>query len=113
MDFQNLNSMKRDSFKVIFRNKNVVHGETQNGTQDETQNGTQFVDENIDKMKLMVLKYCESPKTSEEIRKYIGLEAKRTFSRNIINPLINEGKLDYTNKNSVNAKNQKYITIKK
>lgn len=30
---------------------------------------------------------------------------------NIIKPLINEGKWEYTNKNSVNARNQKYVTV--
>ena len=32
------------------------------------------------------------------------------MSSNIIKSLINEGKLEYTNKNSVNARNQKYKT---
>lgn len=105
---------ERDSFKVIFRNKNVVLGgkkATQMATQTATQTATQR--KNYAEIRLKVLEFCKEPRTSDEIRKYIGIETKSVLSRKIVNPLINEGKLDYTNKNSINAKNQKYITIKK
>ena len=95
---------ERDSFKVIFRNKYVS---TQNATQNATQN------KNYLELREKVLLFCEEPKTSEEIRSYIGIEDKSILSRQIIRPLIKDEKLDYTNKKSVNAKNQKYIAIKK
>ncbi len=31
----------------------------------------------------------------------------------VINPLIDLGKLEYTNKNHIKASNQKYVTVKK
>ncbi len=100
---------ERDSFKVIFRNTNVVQA-TQSATQMATQSATQK--NKYEEIKQKVLKYCEEPKTSEEIMKYTGIKTKSVLSRKIIQPLTLSGKLDYTNKNSVNAKNQKYITKK-
>lgn len=52
------------------------------------------------------------PKTAKEIREHLKLTSKRYVSYNIIKLLISEGKLKYTNKNSINAKNQKYRMIK-
>ena len=44
--------------------------------------------------------------------KKLNINSKRYVAEKIIKPLINNGKLDYTNKNVRNAKNQKYITKK-
>lgn len=95
---------KRDSFKVVFRNNNSA---TQMATQMTTQKNK------YEELKIKVLDFCKEPKTSDEIREYIGVPTKSVLSRKIIKPLINSKKLDYTNKNSINAKNQKYITVKK
>lgn len=99
---------ERDSFKVIFRNSSVAT-ETQQATQSATQRATQT--NNYEEMRNKVVEFCREPKTSDEIRKYIGIETKSVLSRNIIKPLIESKRLDYTNKNSVNAKNQKYISL--
>lgn len=99
---------ERDSFKVIFRNNSVAM-ETQQATQQATQRATQ--NNNYEEMRNKVVEFCREPKTSDEIRKYIGIETKSVLSRNIIKPLIESKRLDYTNKNSVNAKNQKYISL--
>ncbi|MBO5183135.1 MAG: AAA family ATPase [Bacilli bacterium] len=101
---------ERDSFKVIFRNNNVVHGGQQNIKVSGQQGGQQAT---IEYHKNKVLEYCQEAKTAKEIKEYLNISSRQYISTNIIRPLINEGKLDYTNKNSVNAKNQKYITIKK
>ena len=93
---------ERDSFKVIFRNSIA------DKQQSDTQSDTQFtiITDITDK----VLKYCEEPRTAKEIRDYLNISSKRYVAYNIIKPLINMGKLEYTNKNSINARNQKYIT---
>ena len=108
MVFQNQNFMKkeRDSFKVIFRNKNVVHNEIKSGQQ----NGQQTT---IEDNKLKILAYCEEAKTAREIREDVNIKSRQYVSTYLINPLISEGKLDYTNKKSINAKNQKYIALRK
>lgn len=90
---------ERGSFKVVFRNKNVTQSDTQ----------TIIISDITNK----ILKYCEKPKTAQEIRDYLGLSSKRYVAYKIIRPLINNGSLDYTNKKSVNAKNQKYIATRK
>lgn len=97
---------ERDSFKVIFRNNNVVHHGQQNVTQTGQQKAT------IEDYKYIVLKYCSIPRTAKEISEHLDLKSRQYISTNIIKPLINEGRLGYTNKNSVNARNQKYITVK-
>ena len=99
---------ERDSFKVVFRNNNSA---TQVATQMATQMTTQK--NKYEELKIKVLDFCKEPKTSDEIREYIGVPTKSVLSRKIIKPLINSKKLDYTNKNSINNKNQKYITVKK
>lgn len=53
------------------------------------------------------------PKSAMEIRKYIGLSAKTYVADSVIKPLLKAGMLEYTNKKSIDARNQKYITIKK
>jgi len=113
---------ERGSFKVIFRNGAVNNSgqqsgqqggqqsDTQKATQKATQMATQIKYKDIRKK---VLNFCIKPKTSEEIRKFTGIKTKSVFSRQIIKPLVENGLLDYTNKNSINARNQKYVTIKK
>ena len=94
---------ERDSFKVLFRNTSVVEN-LQIGAQ--THN-------TIDELKAKVLNYCEIPRSSKEIREYVGLSSKTYVADSIIKPLLKEGMLEYTNKKSINARNQKYITVKK
>lgn len=92
---------EKGSFKVIFRNK-LVSGQ---------QSGQQKII--IKDSKNEALKFCIEPKTSLEIRNMLKIKSRQYVSTNIIKPLIDAGKLDYTNKNSINSKNQKYITINK
>ena len=92
---------ERGSFKVVFRNINL-----QSDTQSDTQSNTQSKKLN------KILEYCMEPKTAKEIRDYIGIKSKSYVALNIIKPLIDSNKLEYTNKNSINARNQKYVTIK-
>lgn len=89
---------ERDSFKVIFRN-NIIK---------KQQSGQQQL--SIEKYKNKLLEFCIEPKTAKEIKQFLKINSRQYISSNIIKPLIDEGKLDYTNKKSINAKNQKYIT---
>ena len=89
---------ERGSFKVIFRNNIAKKSDTQN---------------KLSETERIVLEMCIIPKTAEEIRKERGKSSKSYVARKIIKPLVEKGLLDYTNKNSINAKNQKYIKINK
>ena len=96
---------ERDRFKVIFRN-NVVYtqpSDTQSGQQKSL----------IDKYKEQVLEYCSNPQNAKEIKDYLKIKSRTYISTYIIKPLIDDGKLEYTNKNNINARNQKYKTVKK
>ena len=98
---------ERDSFKVIFRNATSEPIQQVSDTQSDAQNTiTNYT-------LIKVLNYCVEPKTAQEIREFLKISSKRYVAYEIIKPLINQGRLDYTNKNSINARNQKYITIKK
>ena len=108
---------ERDSFKVIFRNTPITEN-SQTGAQTGAQAGAQIDVQNIehitiDELKAKVLNYCEIPKSSKEIREYVGLSSKTYVADSIIKPLLKAGMLEYTNKRSINARNQKYITVKK
>ena len=96
---------ERDSFKVIFRNSSVASG-AQRATQS-------VINIEIDEIKQKVLNYCQIAKSSKEIKEYIGFSSKTYVAENIIKPLIKLGMLKYTNNKSINARNQKYITVKK
>ena len=66
----------------------------------------------INEYRKKALKFCFKPRSAKEISNYLHIKSRQYISSNIINPLILEDKLDYTNKNSINARNQKYITKK-
>ena len=120
---------ERGSFKVIFRNSmnfeldsisEQVGGQQNtiyNGKSDavsDTQSGQQTGQQNSDlkKYKLMILEFCTKPRTAKEISNYIKIKSRQYISSNFIKPLIDEGKLEYTNKKSINARNQRYVTVR-
>lgn len=67
---------ERRSFKVIFRNTYSFddEGEHQSEHQSEHQ---------IDKYKSMLLNFCETPKTSKEIRKFLNIKSRQYVSTSI------------------------------
>ena len=85
----------------------IVKSDTQSGQQSGQQ------DKKIEIYKKQVLDYCVEEKTAKQISNLLNIKSRQYISSNIIKPLINDGKLDHINKNAVNAKNQRYITIKK
>ena len=60
-----------------------------------------------------VLAFCKEPKTAKEIRNYLGISSKRYVAYKILKPLVDCNKLEYTNKKIINARNQKYVTVKR
>lgn len=96
---------ERDSFKVVFRNSSDTQFEI-----NDPQNG--LSDPQTNDIYNKILLYCSNPKSAQEIRDYIGIKSKRYVATNYIKPLIDKGLLEYTNKNNINVRNQKYITVK-
>ena len=64
----------------------------------------------LEQMKRVVLTCCVEPKTIKELQTLLKIKSRQYFSTNIIKALIDEGKLEYTNQNSIHARNQKYKT---
>ena len=80
---------ERDSFKVVFRNKSVVYGETQTATQLQHNCNTIATQKNnYEEIREEVLEFCKEPKTTKEIMAYLGLKDRRNFYIKYIAPLI-------------------------
>jgi len=97
---------ERDSFKVIFRNN--ITCKQQSDTQGEQV--TEQVSEQVLEYRRQVIDFCILPKSARQIREYLNIKSRNYVSDNIIKPLIKNGKLEQTNKNHLNASNQKYKT---
>ena len=87
-----------------------MESDTQSGQQTGQQTGQQ--NSELKKYKLMILEFCTEPRTAKEISNYIKIKSRQYISSNFIKPLIDEGKLEYTNKKSINARNQRYVTVR-
>ena len=57
-----------------------------------------------------ILNYCKKPRSLVEICDNFGFKDTRTFKKNYLNDLINNGKLEMTIPNQPRNKNQKYIS---
>lgn len=98
--------MKKDiNFKVVFRNEIIDFKDS--GQQSGQQNNKHIV------LSDKILEFCKTPKTAKEIRMYLKISSKRYVAYKIIKLLINHGKLEYTNKKNINARNQKYVMVNK
>ena len=61
--------------------------------------------------KAKVLDFCISPKSMNEILKFLKLNSRSHVRRNIVAPLLEDGSLKYVDTN-VKSKTQKYVTSK-
>ncbi|WP_048049169.1 Fic family protein, partial [Methanosarcina mazei] len=57
-----------------------------------------------------LLEYCIEPRSREEIQEFMGLKDRKHFRLEILNPLIQEGKLFLTIPDKPNSPNQKYYS---
>ena len=99
---------ERDSFRVVFR-KSL--NEQPIGL---SENESKYISTQplmIDEYKNIVLDFCSVPRTAKEIRNHLNIQSRRYVSINILQPLIKEGKLSYTNLKNIKDRNQKYITV--
>lgn len=101
---------ERGAFKVIFRNSLVSSEQAgEQVTEQVSEQVSEQVQKGLEHYKKMVQQYCVQARSAKEIREYLKLASRNYVNDNIIKPLIEEGILEYTNKKSVNASNQKYI----
>ncbi|MDR3048460.1 MAG: hypothetical protein LBV16_01245 [Elusimicrobiota bacterium] len=56
-----------------------------------------------------ILYFCKTPRTREEIQKFVNIKYKVYFLKDVLAPLIKTRKLSLTISNKPKSKNQKYI----
>ncbi|CAL7868177.1 ATP-binding protein [Fusobacterium necrophorum] len=103
---------QRGSFKVIFYN-GEGKSDTVEGKSDTVEGKSDTVEGKSDivhKYEFEILEYCKEARSKKEIMAYLNMNSSSYASRKILIPLIQKGKLQYTNPNK-NAKNQKYISM--
>ncbi len=57
----------------------------------------------------MILAFCASPKSRQEIMEHLGFISTRMFSKNYLQPLLASGRLVMTIPDKPKSKNQKYV----
>ena len=102
---------ERDSFKVVFRNSCEPQNEISDTQFKISEPQNEISDPQINNINNKILLFCNEPRSAQEIRDYIGIKSKRYIAANYIKPLIDKGLLEYTNKNNINVRNQKYINV--
>ena len=111
---QNMQNIKQNEQQSVQQKSSDI-GQQKNSA-DGQQKGSSAGQQNerynlkLEQMKRVVLTCCTEPKTIKELQTLLKIKSRQYFSTNIIKALIDEGKLEYTNKNSVHARNQKYKT---
>ena len=111
---QNMQNIKQNEQQSGQQNSSV--GGQQNSSVGGQQKGSSAGQQNernnlkLEQMKRAVLTCCVEPKTIKELQTLLKIKSRQYFSTNIIKALIDEGKLEYTNQNSIHARNQKYKT---
>ena len=74
------------------------------------QAGTPTIMIKLDAQRLTdLLTYCQEPKTRNELQKFCGINSREYFTNNILNPLLETGRLLRTIPDKPKSPNQKYI----
>ena len=61
-------------------------------------------------MNRMIIEFCKTPKSVQEIMSTFGFDSRTTFRRNYLNRMLAEGVLKMTMPNKPSSKNQKYYS---
>ena len=57
-----------------------------------------------------ILKFCEKPKSRQEIQEYLGFKSRNNLIYRYIRPLLKKGKLELTIPDKPHSQNQKYTS---
>ena len=107
------------SFSVTFKNMNYGVEPVNNDTPTVTHTVTPTVTHTVEERKKLskedkityILEFCSTPKSRTEIMAEFGFRDKVSFLDTYIKPLINAGKLSYTQPDKPNSATQKYVTL--
>ena len=59
-----------------------------------------------------LMKFCEKPRTRQEMQEFMGLKDKKNFVKNYIQPMVKLGMIKMTNPDKPKSQNQQYIMVK-
>ncbi len=65
----------------------------------------------LDERTICILKFCKTPKSREEIQKFIGIKDREYFQKNILKSLINNNLLQLTIPDKPSSPKQKYYSV--
>ena len=107
------------SFSVTFKNMNYGVEPVNNDPLTVTHTVTPTVTHTVEERKNLskedkityILEFCSTPKSRTEIMAEFGFRDKVSFLDTYIKPLINAGKLSYTQPDKPNSATQKYVTL--
>ena len=103
-----------DIFKMIIHTELITPQATPQATPQDTPQATEQAAEQaagLDERTIRILKFCKTPKSREEIQKFIGIKDREYFRKNILKALINSNLLKLTIPDKPSSPKQKYYSV--
>lgn len=60
-----------------------------------------------------LMKFCEKPRTRQEMQEFMGLKDKKNFVKNYIQPMVKLGMIKMTSTDKPKSQNQQYIMVRR
>ena len=60
-----------------------------------------------------LMKFCEKPRTRQEMQEIMGLKDKKNFVKNYIQPMVKLGIIKMTSTDKPKSQNQQYIMVRR
>lgn len=57
------------------------------------------------------MKFCEKPRTRQEMQEFMGLKDRKNFVKNYIQPMVEIGLIKMTNPDKPKSQNQQYVAV--
>ncbi len=99
------NDTKNDTFTLVLKH---IGGELSKG-----ENGTELKITVDGDQRSLILEYCMTPRSLNEIMHYTGIKSRPHFFYHIFKPILEKGLLVMTKPEKPQSRLQKYVTIKK
>ena len=97
--------------KVGPSQSNLVTGQVADQVTDQVNRNIDGIEKKQD-VSQHILDFCQVERSKKEICEYMGYRNRTFFTRKYLFPLIQEGKLQMTQPDKPNSRNQKYIAVK-
>lgn len=60
-----------------------------------------------------LMKFCEKPRTRQEMQEFMGLKDKKNFVKNYIQPMVKLGMIKMASTDKPKSQNQQYIMVRR